>query len=65
MAAEPDFVVMARAWLVRVQGHSRPNDEQRLAEELRKVYELGMLDGAAQACAVDPRTDMLTKMFRG
>ena len=37
----PDFETLAREWLVRVQGHSRPANEEALATELKRVFELG------------------------
>ncbi len=37
----PNFVEMAREWLVLAQGHARAPHEESLAKELERVYELG------------------------
>lgn len=37
----PDFAEMARAWLVRSQGHASPSGEKSLATELEKAFVLG------------------------
>jgi hypothetical protein len=36
------FVERAREWLVRVQGHARDVTEERLADELEKMWALGV-----------------------
>jgi hypothetical protein len=38
----PDFIEMARAWLVRATGHARESTEQSLAAEIERVWELGI-----------------------
>lgn len=37
-----NFEDMAREWLVRAQGHSRPEHEKSLAKELQRAWELGI-----------------------
>jgi hypothetical protein len=37
-----DFLTMAREWLKTTTGYANPTTEQRLAEELSRVWELGV-----------------------
>lgn len=39
--SRPNFKDLAREWLVRAQGHARPEHEESLAKEIRSAYELG------------------------
>lgn len=48
----PDFLEMARAWLVRAQGHARPEHEKSLASELERLWELGIANAIEAADAV-------------
>jgi hypothetical protein len=47
--SKPDFVTIAREWLVRAQGHARVSDEQSLANELERVFELAVMNLATKA----------------
>lgn len=40
--SRPNFEDIARAWLVRAQGHSRPEYEKSLGKELERVWDLGI-----------------------
>lgn len=54
--SQPDFKNLATEWLVRAQGHSRAPHEASLAEELRRMYELGAADAieAVRDCCWEP-----------
>ena len=66
----PDFLEMARAWLVRAQGHSRPESERSLATELESAWELGIANaievvaGAPLATPTDDGIEALTAAIR-
>jgi hypothetical protein len=53
MTNRPNFLEMARAWLVRAQGHARPENEKSLAVELERAWELGI----ANAIEALPRAE--------
>lgn len=42
--SEQNFKDMAREWLVRAQGHARPEHETSLAVELGRAHTLGRID---------------------
>lgn len=47
--SKPDFIEMAREWLVRATGHARASTEQSLAAELEKLWELGIANAIEAA----------------
>ncbi len=60
----PDFLEMARAWLVRAQGHARPANEQSLAAEFERAWELGVAN-AIEALPSPPETGLDDSEYAG
>lgn len=49
MTQRPDFLEMAREWLVRAQGHARVEHERSLADEFERLWELGIANAIEAA----------------
>ena len=52
--SRPNFVEMAREWLVRATGHARKNEEESLARELERVWELGIANSIEALDGIQP-----------
>lgn len=68
---KPNFSDLAREWLVRAQGHARPEHEKSLAAEMERVWELGVANAIEVANghetgdqAVDAMRDLVAKSGR-
>lgn len=59
MPTRPDFATMARAWLVRARGHASPSNEESLAAELERAWELGIAN-AIEAVDAHPDDPIMT-----
>lgn len=59
---KPDFFEMAREWLVRVQGHARPEHEKSLSVLLHRAYNEG-LTRAGNICEAGGREEFANKIW--